>query len=286
MKEQDIKNLPIEVRNLITKKVDLESACNREFNRKIGIIKDTELLRGQATILRDKNKKLATANTELEKINKKYIADLTAERRATEKETKKLIEVTDSIDRKRELLEKDSQKIIREKESFKEEKKAFQKEKSNIELLEKTLEKAIFDAEKEKGNFKKLTEGLQKQVQDNTKKESEIFATLDRAKKAQDKAGERLKKLDEENEKLDLREKRLGSIDKALNERSEDLDRKERENDDDSKKNEVDKLSIIRHKDAQDKRDKEIEIKRLRVEKLVREKGVAKELKDLEKSLQ
>lgn len=283
--EKEMKDIPIEVRNLRNKKLEAQKELSQVFNSKMKLLEEINSLKKEKAKEQREHEPLVAKNNEVRKsikeVERKDIARRDALRkdmasientRKQQEETAKEQAVEGLSIQKRELNLKNKKVDGAVKE------KAIESKKRKYEIL-------CNDTEKEKGEYTKLSEGVKVKLAGITDKENEAIGNLDKSKEI---------KQEYENKLEALKQDRVASDrDKSI------FKLNEKKLDDDRARLKIQQDTLKKDQEALDKRGKSIdagyvelgkqedafEVKRLRVEKIIREKGIAKELKELQDTL-
>ncbi len=283
--EKELKGIPIELRNLRLKKADQERKNQQVFNEKIALIKEITALKGEQATEKENHRKLVVKNVAEEAKSKVRENGYVVREKGLDDRDKAIGLKEDAHTDNVATLEKNKVNFEQNKTNFKKEKATFKEEKSVFSQEKVQHQENVEILEVERKKVASWSEG-QKKARESANKSHELAIQLvDDAKEMKvlvEKGNKKLeedKKVHAENVRMfNLKETEHEKEKKAFDSEKEDLKK-------DQEKVRARSEGLNRGYDELDKKAKEDRVKRLRVEKLIREKGIEKELKQLEKDL-
>ena len=280
--EDILDSLIISVKAKRLEEADLQKEVDRMLRMKSKYLDQTEKLQENIESLEEKKRELGRAITHLSDEHDKLMTSIIIKEEANTASEKKFIEA-------REYLRK-------ERESLNNDRDAVKKELFQIKARQQKLDHSGNQLINDENRIKLDRASLNREIADFNKIKSEYKAKLDKIEVDQLAAIKNLNKSEELKKILNDRiaENKV-LCDKIENESRNftialkrlDDDRKQLEDSFSIAKKEMNdqKEMYLAKLRLQEALDNDIEIKRLRLEKLIREKGVAKELADLEREL-
>lgn len=283
--EKELKDIPFELRTLRLEKANQETENRGLFNKKITLIESIAALEKEQNIEKEKHRRLVARNvTEAAKAKKReegYAmteAGLGSRDKLLKSKEESYAERVISLEKDRATFERSEASSKKRQVDFKKEKEAFSQEKAQHQKNLDAFEAGKKDASTRASNIEKREEAI-------TKNESVTIANLDKAKSLKGIAEEGDKELKEKERAFAEKERKFESEKAELAKEKEALDLDKENLKKEQTKIEAGNRSLDRAYDVLEQQRKEDRVKRLRVEKLIREKDITKELKALEKSL-
>ena len=260
-------SLEKEVAVLTRKKQAVLNETEKIRQLKMGLLADIKELNGEKDGLR------ARITMEINALNdqRETVREQQNEVEFTKKEAEKILAEAKGIEKTNKTAHEN---LKSERGTLADAQKCLAKDRAGLDLEKKSVAQAIRDNIKTKATYTEKLDGL-------ATKEKAVIQNLDKAKELRELLRQRISDTDRERAKL------RGEVEKqldlqqqteALNEEMKRIIEKEAE---------LDRMkeSLAKTIAEQNKKDTEIEIRRLRVVKMAREKDVARELSELEKEL-
>lgn len=280
--EDILDSLIISVKAKRLEEADLQKEVDRMLRVKSKHLDQIEILQGNVKSLEEKKRELSRAITHLSDEHDKLMTSIIVKEEANTASEKKLIE-------SREYLRK-------ERESLNNDRDAVKKEFAEIKARQQKLDHSGNQLINEENRIKSDRAALNREATDFNRIKDEYKAKLAKIEIDQTAAINNLNKSEELKKILNNRIAENTALCGKLENESRNFAIALKRLDDDRKQLEdsfsIAKKEMIDQKEMyltklrlQEALDNDIEIKRLRLEKLIREKGVAKELADLEREL-
>ncbi len=283
--EKELKDIPFELRTLRLEKGNQETENRGLFNKKVALLESITDLGKEQAIEKEKHKKLVAINVaegaKAKKREEGYAvreSELDARDGDIMSKEEAHADNVAELERDKATLEQSRTTFKKKQVDFNDDKKVFGQEKiehqKNVDVLE---------VEKKDVNTRSSIIGKKEEV--TTKNENDTITNLDKAKELKVLAEEGNKKL-KEKEKAFAEKERLFDLKKVTSEKEKQdfaLEKEEFKKGQDRVKAKDE--SLDRAYGVLNQAKREDRVKRLRVEKLIREHGIEKEIKDLEKSL-
>jgi len=280
--DQELKQIPIELRDLRLKRAALEKEIKDLFSKKLEELKELEIIGNDK---KRKGELLKAASIDYEKA----LLELDEKRREGLKieeehrrEGFRLQSFRDQLQAQKEEQEKTSLAQM-ETADFLKNKKAFWLQKDTE--LKAREERIITDEINLRDKYEKLNLEAERKFKEaclKSQESSEFYEQVTGLKTKQDVEAEEVRKQanlnEEETKKLDLKRKSLEKLDLELSKKAIELkDREDRFN----RKQEALAVDFINL----ETRTKDLRVRELRFEKLLKDKGLKDELEALEKSI-
>jgi len=282
-KETLLQALDTEVRSKRIDKHNLEQSITKILLREKEIRKDIEALTKAHNELTKKNVELIKANSEQQKKYQNFLSDIAAERKRISADN---LKIEDDRDQNAKDKKKNSEDAIKNKEGEKDN-KALELSLNN-KILEFTRQKAKENRARKDEEIKLNAdrEEYKDKLSGLFKKEEELTSNLDKSKLLKEELD---KKIAEYQQKTLEAQKLISNNLLSEKQLSEQLEGAKTENAEIAilKENcRMMEISLDRQLKAVEEMNKEAETRNLRILKLARDKGVEKELKELEKQIE
>lgn len=283
--KKEIVELETKARNARNKNLDAQKETGRLHRDKVQIIKDTTALKRMQEEERERFNKLSKKATDKELKFNKSESERNADRDALDKKEKDLKLLQDDLNDNDKNIEKRfatvrtrEEKLVNEKADFANEKITFAKE-----VAEHEKEYAEFDKKNKARSAENAN--LEARKKTMTQNENEAIVTLDKAKEIKEKWQIKLDLVKLGQETLDKDREAFARKEAQYNKDREQLTLDQEAVTKAEEANDRRKAGLQRGSEELDKQKDEVKLSRLKVEKLIREKGIKKELEKLERDL-
>ena len=283
--EKEMKDIPLELRALRLKKQGLESEINKLNNEKFNLLKEIliikEKVKGEALKFKE------TIQETSDEVNKKksVIADCNKEKTLLKSIE---IEVHHKKDEVMALIKKNQameiQIAIQDKE-LKESNLKLQQGNAQLEREKKIAKDIEVENRKKQKEFDDVLVNIDAQKLDIEDKKGRLDILLTDAQKVKQQYEDKLKEASENNKLLQTRTSELNSAIKSNEAEKEKTEALNKDLEEVIKETEEKGQSFDKMNAELENKQKEIEISELKLQKLARDKGLEKELKELQESL-
>ena len=283
---KEVRLLEGRLRDLRNKNSDAQSESNRLFNEKISIQADTELaIKGRNKAIEDKSvalKELAEVREAIKKEN----FEIAKKKSILDQEEAKLKEMAHGIgEHNQRLLEddkhlntarnnlKDLEKSVRAREV------ALGDREALISNKEKEIDKMLRDVEKERFDVRALSNKVNADL-------SRVDENIQKSKDALSDIAKKTRELESEKQKVKDRWEELAKAEAVINQERARLTLFAKDTNEDRVKLNAERKSLTNGIENLKRQEDEFEIKRLRLEKAIRDEDVRNELARLRKDIE
>lgn len=281
-KVKELKELEAKLKKIKVDVYDAENDLGASRKDKIALIKEISTLTGNKEAL---TKEVAGLREKIKGADNQIAQD----KLVNSKEATRLKRLDDELKvggenntnqafsnkRIKEQLDKDRDALKSKEAAF-----AYKEKDYKIRLDELDKNILAFEAEKKAFNYKQQEEKLKLE-----KDKEDTLQNLEKSKQLKSDYENRLKVLDEAIKKSEEEEKEYRRLQSVIDSRNLLIDDQAKVNDRQAEILARNLRGVEREKLAMQTEKDQMEIKRLRVEKLIKEKGIKKELEDLQKEL-
>lgn len=283
--EKEIRSLEGKNRDLRNKNADLQTENGDLFNDKIAIQQEIKDLLHTKTELAGEIKglsaKVAIANAEIK--TAKYV--IIKERAKLDQEQSHIADAWVEIDNAKNTLANETEKLMERVEDVRKKNAELEKDHTKLSFDRLTLDTKIDEFEKAKKNNLKEVAVFQADQRLLANKHTEASESIAKARELIAKSNDKNAEADRRLELVKSAENNVARIEKELNIKTKDLNSAIDKNKSEIAKIEAKEKSLLKISQALDARESEIQVRSLRVEKIVKEKGIKEELRKLEEEL-